>query len=104
MTDRPPREDDVTFAARCWAMRRELDETKRRLVSAALAEKLGDDALIEDWADRLYRPLESMKPRDLALMVVIALADEAEAQAAREWSALHTMRPNDVRLSDGGVA
>ena len=94
MSEQRSFETDEVFHARCDSMRQRLSEVREVLISAGLADLC--DIEPQEWSDRLYRPLEAMASRDLALMVVILLADEAEAEARRLWSGLHTLKPRDV--------
>lgn len=92
------REDPDVHERRCVALLGVIENVKHDLVTQHMAVAANEDVdLINTWADRIYDRLEAMTPRDLALMVVILLNDAATQEANRQWSALHTMTPEDVR-------
>ena len=85
---------DAEWEQRLHQMRAVIQLTTDEMASIALSEMLGEDAGL--WTDRVYARLESLPPRDLAVMVVILLHEAATDEANRLWSAIHTMIPEDV--------
>lgn len=97
MTDDRHLEDEAVFKSRCAHAREEIAQAHNNMVSVALTNLAGDNS--QDWADRVYAHLEAMKPRVLALMIVVLLVREVNDDANRLWSQLWTTRsPEDVPL------
>ena len=86
--------DVEEFYRRCGHMAVVIEACRADLHCAALAHIADENG--QDWADKVYDRLGAMTPNDLALCVVLLLHPQAEEEANREWSAIHTMTPEDV--------
>lgn len=81
--------------ARVKNMQPVVDDTYEALVSNAIAVHLGDSS--QHIVNAMYERLQALSPRDLAVVVVLALNERAVNRANALWSALSTMTPEDVR-------
>ena len=88
-------EDPQTFAYRCAVAREHLEALRVDLAFHAVAVHAGEDATT--WSDIVYDRLGALHRRDVELLVVVALNEQAAEDGGRLWSQIHTMTPEDVR-------